>query len=63
VRDWLVDLALPRSDRAAVTQAVVMAIIWSVVIVWSLRWRREYRTFVVGLAVLTFAWFGARTVH
>ena len=59
----LLDLLLPESDRAALVQIVVAAVFWLVVVAWSLRWRREYRLFVIGLAVVTFAWFGARAIH
>lgn len=61
--DRFVDLALPRTDAGAVGQIVVMAIVWIGLIGWSRRWRPEYRTFVVGLAVANFAWFGARMIH
>ncbi len=63
MRDRLIDLALPRTDAGALVQIVIMAAVWTVVVVWSLRWRREYQTFVIGLAVVNFAWFGARMIH
>lgn len=59
----LADLALPRTDSGAVVQIAVMAVVWVMVVIWSLRWRREYHTFVLGLAVVNFAWFGARMIH
>ncbi len=63
--DFVLDLALPRSDSAVYVQVVVMGIIWTVVIgvLVAIGARREYRTFAVGLAVVNFAWFAARTVH
>ena len=63
MRELLLDLLLPETDRGAVIQIVVATACWAVMIAWSLRWRREYRIFVIGLAVLTFAWFGARAIH
>ena len=57
------DLLLPETDRGATIQIVVAAVFWSLVIAWSRRWRSEYRLFVIGLAVITFAWFGARAIH
>lgn len=63
MRELLLDLLLPETDRGAVIQIVVAAVFWTVMILWSLRWRSEYRLFVIGLAVLTFAWFGARAIH
>ena len=61
--DLLVDLALPRTDAGAVTQIVVMAVVWAGLVWVGRRWRPEYRTFVIGLAVANFAWFGARMIH
>lgn len=59
IRDFL----LPETDRGAVTQWIVMAGIWLVVLAWSLRWRPEYRLFALGLATANAAWFAARTIH
>ena len=63
MREALLDLLLPETDRGATIQIAVAAVFWTVMIAWSLRWRHEYRTFVIGLAVITFAWFGARAIH
>ena len=63
MRELLLDLLLPETDRGAVIQIVVATVFWVAVLAWSLRWRREYRIFAVGLAVLTYAWFGARAIH
>lgn len=63
MRELLLDLLLPETDRGAVIQIVIAAVLWAAMIGWSLRWRSEYRVFVIGLAVLTFAWFGARAIH
>ena len=63
MRDLLLDLLLPTTDRAAVIQWIVMGVVWTVVIAATWRWRREYRLFVYGLAMTNLAWFAARTVH
>jgi hypothetical protein len=63
MREALLDLLLPETDRGALIQIVVAAIFWTSLLAWSVRWRREYRLFVAGLAMLTFAWFGARALH
>jgi hypothetical protein len=63
VRDLLLDLLLPETDRGAVTQWIVMGVVWLVVLVSTRRWRREYRQFLVGLAIVNLAWFAVRTVH
>ncbi len=63
MRDLVVDLLLPKTDRAVTIQFVVMGAVWALVLPWSFRWRREYRTFVIGLALLNIAWFGARAIH
>lgn len=65
VREIIVELALPRTDAGVYAQTIAMTIVWAVVIsaVVLLRARSEYRTFAIGLAVINFAWFAARTVH
>lgn len=63
MRDLLLDLLLPRTDRAAITQWIVMGIVWAIAVVATWRWRKEYRLFVYGLAMANLAWFAARTVH
>ena len=61
--ELLLDLLLPETDRAAIVQWVVMAIVWTLVFAGTRRWRREYRVFLVGLAVINLAWFAVRTAH
>lgn len=63
MRELILDFLLPETDRGAVTQWIVMGAVWVVVLLWSLRWRREYRLFVVGLATINAAWFAARAIH
>ncbi|MGQ0618276.1 MAG: hypothetical protein ACT4PW_15030 [Acidimicrobiia bacterium] len=60
--DLLVDLALPRTDAGAFAQAAVAVPVFGFAL-WRLRRNREIRTFVAGLATLTFAWFALRTLH
>ncbi len=63
--NFFLELALPRTDAGVYVQTIVMGVFWALVLlaVVVLRVRREYRTFAVGLAVINFAWFAARTVH
>jgi len=65
MRNFILELALPRTDAGVYAQTIAMAVVWTVVIsaVLILRARTEYRTFAIGLAVINFAWFAARTVH
>ena len=63
MREFILDLLLPKTDRAVGVQFAAMAVVWAIVLPWSFRWRNEYRTFVVGLALLNVAWFGARAIH
>ncbi len=60
--DFLVDLALPRTDAGAFVQAAIAVPIFGIA-VWRVRHSRDIRTFVVGVATLTFAWFALRTLH
>jgi hypothetical protein len=62
VSDVLVDLALPRTDAGAFVQAAIAVPIFGIAL-WRVRHDRDIRTFVVGLATLTFAWFALRTLH
>jgi len=62
VSDILVQLALPRTDAGAFVQAAIAVPIFGIAL-WRVRHNRDIRTFVVGLATLTFAWFALRTLH
>lgn len=62
MRDFLFDLALPRTDAGAFTQAAVAAGLFGVAL-WRARRNRDVLTFVAGLATITFAWFALRTLH
>ena len=41
------DLLLPETDRGAVTQWIVMALLWSLVLFGTRHLRQEYRVFLV----------------
>ncbi len=60
--DFLVDLALPRTDAGVFVQAAIAVPVFGIA-VWRVRHNRDIRTFVVGVATLTFAWFALRTLH
>lgn len=62
MRDLLVDLALPRTDAGAFTQAAVASALFGLGL-WRVRRNRDVLTFVAGLATITFAWFALRTLH
>lgn len=61
--DFLLDLALPKTDRVVLIQTIVMACVWLIVIPATWRVNRDVRTFVWGLFMLNLGWFAARTVH
>ncbi len=63
MRELLLDLLLPETDRGAVIQIIMAMVFWAVVAVPARRWRREYQIFTLGLVMITFAWFGARMIH
>lgn len=60
--DLLVELALPRTDAGVLAQVGVASAIFGLA-VWRVRHNRDLRTFVAGLATLTFSWFALRTLH
>ncbi len=62
MRNFLFDLALPRTDAGAFTQAAVAAALFGVAL-WRVRHNKEILTFVAGLTTVTFAWFALRTLH
>jgi len=63
VSDFLLDLALPRSDRVVFIQWIVMAIVWAAVFIGTRHRSRDIRLFLAGIAMLNLAWFALRTVH
>jgi hypothetical protein len=58
----MIDLLLPATDAGALAQAVGAAILYGAAFVVA-RHDRELLLFVTGLAFVTFAWFGIRTLH
>jgi len=62
VSDFLVDLTLPRTDAGAFVQVAIAVLIFGIAL-WRVRHNRDTRTFVAGLAMVTFAWFALRTLH
>ncbi len=56
------DLLLPRTDAGVAFQAVAAVNVYGPLL-WATRSNRDMQTFVLGLAVLTFAWFALRTLH
>lgn len=63
MREFLLDLFLPETDRIVLIQTIVMACFWAIVIPATWRIDKDIRTFVWGLAMLNVGWFAARTVH
>ena len=61
--ELILDLLLPETARGVLIQWLIMVPFWLVVIAVSLRWSKDARTFVYGLAMVNLAWFAARTVH
>jgi len=63
VRELLLDLVLPETDRGVLIQLIVAIVVWSTAL-WMVRTKdRDIRHFVLGLAVANAAWFAWRTVH
>jgi len=56
------ELLLPRSDAGVLVQTVVAVIVLGLALV-LVRRDRELRLLMIGLAVLTTAWFAVRSVH
>jgi len=63
VSDFLIDLALPKTDRVVAIQWIVMTIVWTIAIVAVRGQDRDIRHFVLGLMMLNLGWFAVRTVH
>ena len=61
--DFLLDLLLPRTDRAVFIQWAVMIPFWVIVVIATRRLSKDVRTFIVGLAFVNLAWFAFRMVH
>jgi hypothetical protein len=60
--DLLLDLVLPATDAAAITQAVVFGVVVTAAL-WIVRRHPEPRIFVIGIGLLGFSLFALRAVH
>jgi len=58
----VIEFLLPRTDAGVGWQAAIAVVVFAVAL-YVVRRDREYRLLVVGLAVLTGAWFALRTLH
>lgn len=58
----MIDLLLPSTDGGVLAQAVIAAALYGGLL-YLVRRDRDLLLFVVGLATLTFAWFGIRALH
>jgi hypothetical protein len=56
------DVLLPRTDHAVVVQALVVFPLLMAALVFARR-DREWRTFILGLLVITLGFFGLRALH
>lgn len=63
MRDLLLDLLLPKTDRTVAIQWIVAFCFWLPVIWLTRHQERDIKHFVWGLAVANLAWFAFRTVH
>jgi len=64
--DWsefLIDIALPKTDRVVAIQWAVMGPIWLFLIGLSWQFERDIRHFLWGICTINFAWFMFRMVH
>ena len=58
----MLDLLLPRTDAGVAAQAAVAVVLFAA-LGYASRNHRDYRIFVIGLALMTVAFFGLRMVH
>lgn len=58
----MIELLLPRTDAGVAVQALVAALVFGAA-GFAVRHDRDLRVLVAGLAVITAAWFGIRSVH
>lgn len=58
----MLDFFLPRTDAGAAAQLVGAGLLFGA-LAFAARGNRDLLVFVVGLAVVTVAWFALRTVH
>ncbi len=63
MKNFLLEVFLPRTDAGVAVQWAVMVPIW-LISVWLVRRRPiEIKQFVWGLAILNLGWFMARMAH
>ena len=60
---FLVDLALPKTDTMVFIQWGVMVPLWILAFYASRKMSKDARLFIYGIAMLNLAWFAFRTVH
>ena len=58
----LTDLLYPATDAGALGQLIAVVLGW-VLLVFTLRRRREWVLLVSGLALVTLGWFALRSLH
>lgn len=58
----MLDALLPRTDAGVLAQFIVVIVVFALVI-FALRRRPEWRTFVTGVGVLTLGLMAARAIH
>ena len=63
MRDLLLDLVLPKTDRSVFIQVGIAVVFWGVALIAVRNHRNELRQLVLGLAIMTLAWFAFRTIH
>ena len=61
--DFLLDLALPKTDRAVFIQVGIAVLFWGLALIAVRHRRKELRQLILGLAIMTMAWFAFRTIH
>ena len=61
--DFLLDLALPKTDRAVFIQVSIAVVFWGLALIAVRNNRKELRQLILGLAIMTMAWFAFRTIH
>ena len=60
--DLLIDLVLPRTDRAALIQLLVVLPIFALWI-WRSRHDKDHLLLACGVSLFTLSWFALRTLH
>ncbi len=58
----MTDLLLPRTDLGVAVQLAVLAVVFAIAL-FVVRRDRDVRLLVIGLAFMTAAWSGVRTLH